>query len=123
MEEEQTVRNTTRSDAEATPEATPSTKNFQDEVRQWFTALSPEDRAAALGFEDKFLMMVARMARIASTTALPSSTASTRNNGKNNSCCDEQGSNPVTISIQEPSPTSLKLPPKPTTDKLFSNGT
>jgi len=75
MAAEQTFRYTKQSDTEETSEAANSAKNFQDEVRQWFTAMSPEERAAAIGFEDDFLIMAALMARITSPVP-PSSTAS-----------------------------------------------
>ena len=100
---------------EPTETTSASTKNFQDEVRQWFTAMSPEERSAALGFEDDFPVLAALIARTASS----GSTSSEGNDDKTNdsSRCEEQRS---TISIQEPIST---LPPKRTTDKLFPNGT
>jgi hypothetical protein len=121
MAAEQTFLNTKQFDTEESTEGatvTTPTKNFQNEVRQWFTALSPEERAAALGFEDDFPVMAALMARIASPAA-PSSTASNNTQNNNNDRCDEQRKNVPSISIP---PTSF-LPPKRTTDKPFSNGT
>jgi hypothetical protein len=124
MAEEQIFLGTKQFDTEETTTAvTTSAKNFQNEVRQWFTAMSPEGRAAALGFEDDFLVMAALMARITSPAA-PSSTASNDSKNNNDDRCDEQRNNLASISIQQQlSPTSLLLPPKRTTDKPFSNGT
>jgi len=117
MAAEQTFLNTKQFDTEESTEAvTTPTKNFQNEVRQWFTALSPEERAAALGFEDDFPVMAALMARIASPAA-PSSTASNDTQNNNDNRCDEQRNNVPSISI----PPTYLLPPKRTTDKPFSN--
>ena len=122
METEQLFRSTGESSAEETTEALISAKNFQDEVRQWFTAMLPEERAAALGFQDDFVVMAAFMARMA---ALSSSTAphKTKNNNDDNDGSDDLRSSFVTIiDQQQPAPTS-RLPPIRTTDKLFTNGT
>ena len=96
--------------------ATASTKNFQNEVRQWFTAMSPEERAAVLGFEDDSLFVAALLSRIAS----PSSTSgSNGNKTSNDGSPDEQRTNNIKI---QHGPTS-SLPPKRTADELFPNGT
>eukprot|EP00535_Pseudo-nitzschia_heimii_P002807 CAMPEP_0197184792 /NCGR_PEP_ID=MMETSP1423-20130617/10594_1 /TAXON_ID=476441 /ORGANISM="Pseudo-nitzschia heimii, Strain UNC1101" /LENGTH=1857 /DNA_ID=CAMNT_0042635697 /DNA_START=86 /DNA_END=5659 /DNA_ORIENTATION=+ len=90
--------------------ANTSTKNFQDEVRQWFTGLSSEERAAALGFEDDYVVAIL-VAHIASQ----SPTSSTAIRETNDVSCEEQ----QVISIQDAQTSSLT--PKRTTDKLFPN--
>ena len=119
MAAEQLCRNTDQFEKEDIAKETTSTKNFQDEVRQWFTAMSPEGRAAVLGFEDLF---IADLMSRGPSSSPPSSTApqGDKNNSDNNR--NEQPSKQVNISIQQPSPTSL-LPPKRTTGELSSNGT
>ena len=106
MASDQIYRNPDQYEKEETIEATASTKNFQNEVRQWFTAMSPEERAAVLGFEDESLIVSALLSRIAG----PSSSSTGSHEKQRN------------ISKQQPAPTS-SLPPKRTTDELFSNGT
>ena len=120
MAAEQIFRNTK---PEEIPDASTSTKNFQDEVRQWFTAMSPEGRAAVLGFEDDSLIIAALMARVESPS-LPSSTTphGNENNSGISSSDKEEPSKQVTISIRQSSPTS-SLPPKRTTNEHFTNGT
>ena len=119
MAAEQIFRNTK---PEEIPDASTSTKNFQDEVRQWFTAMSPEGRAAVLGFEDDSLIIAALMARVESPS-LPSSTTPHGNENNSGISSDkEEPSKQVTISIRQSSPTS-SLPPKRTTNEHFTNGT
>ena len=110
MASDQIYRNADQYEKEETIEATASTKNFQNEVRQWFTAMSPEERAAVLGFEDESLIVSALLSRIAG----PSSSTT----GSHDNIPDRQRN----ISKQQPAPTS-SLPPKRTTDELFPNGT
>ena len=88
-----------------------STKNFQDEVRQWFTALTSEERAAALGFEDDYVLaiLVAHIAR-------QSPTSFTALRETNDVGCEQQAT-----SIQDAQTSSLTL--TRTADKLFPNGT
>lgn len=119
MAAEQTFRNMNQSDTEETTEAIISTKNFQDEVRQWFTALSPVERAAVLGFDDDFLVMAAIMAQTASPTR-SSSSASQESNNNGDERSDERLGNLVTINTEQTTPTSSS-PPKRMTDKLFLN--
>lgn len=109
MASDQIYRNAHQYEKEETIEPTASTKNFQNEVRQWFTAMSPEERAAVLGFEDESLIVSALLSRIAGPS---SSTTGSHGNP------DQQRN----ISKQQPAPTS-SFPPKRTTDELFSNGT
>ncbi len=97
-------------------EATASTKNFQNEVRQWFTAMSPEERAAVLGFEDGSRFVTAVLSQIASPVS--QTKGSNGNKPNNDGSPDEQRSN---ISFQH-APTS-SFPPNRTADELFSNGT
>eukprot|EP00533_Pseudo-nitzschia_delicatissima_P004902 CAMPEP_0116105802 /NCGR_PEP_ID=MMETSP0327-20121206/15254_1 /TAXON_ID=44447 /ORGANISM="Pseudo-nitzschia delicatissima, Strain B596" /LENGTH=1859 /DNA_ID=CAMNT_0003598287 /DNA_START=279 /DNA_END=5858 /DNA_ORIENTATION=- len=97
--------------------ATASTRNFQNEVRQWFTAMSPEERAAVLGFEDDSLFVAALLSRIVSPSS--STTGSNGNKTSNDGSPDEQRTNNISI---EHAPT-YSLPPKRTADELFPNGT
>ena len=112
MVSEQLFRNPDQDEKEAF-EAIASTKNFQNEVRQWFTAMSAEERAAVLGFEDDSLIVAALLSRMAGPSS--SITGSHDNSGRSP---DDQRN----ISMQQIAPTS-SLPPKRTTDELFSNGT
>lgn len=114
---EETFRNPDQYEKEETMEASAScsTKNFQNEVRQWFTAMSPEERSAVLGFEDGSLVVAALLSQIAS----PSSSTHDNKKANNDGIPDELRS--ITISKQQPAPTSLPL--KRTTGELFSNGT
>lgn len=117
MAAEEINRNLEDFEKDDTMVATASTKNFQNEVRQWFTAMSPEERAAVLGFEDDSLFVAALLSRIDSPAS--STTGSNGNKTSNDGSPDEQRTN--NISIQH-APTS-SLPPKRTADELFSNGT
>ena len=110
---------------ESSIEATAVTTNFQDEVRQWFTAMSSEERAAALACEDDGPLM-ALLGRVAPAFS-PSST--TTISSRNNSRREQRSSNNV-VTIKQPAPTSSgdedETPTdsaKRATDKLFSNGT
>ena len=116
MAAEQIYRNPDQYEKEETTmeAAASTTKNFQNELRQWFTAMSPEERASVLGFEDDSLVVAAILSRIAG----PSSTKGSHDNN-NDRNPEDQRSN---ISKQQAAPTS-SLPPKRTTDELFSNGT
>lgn len=111
MAEESSFRTTVDSIIEVI-EPIPSAKNFQDELRQWFTAMSSEGRAAALGFEDKGPMVATLLAKVGGLAR------SCNGNGRT---AEEQ---PVAIHRAAPSsPSSHSLPPKRTTDRLVSNET
>eukprot|EP00531_Pseudo-nitzschia_arenysensis_P014715 CAMPEP_0116140694 /NCGR_PEP_ID=MMETSP0329-20121206/13993_1 /TAXON_ID=697910 /ORGANISM="Pseudo-nitzschia arenysensis, Strain B593" /LENGTH=620 /DNA_ID=CAMNT_0003635843 /DNA_START=270 /DNA_END=2128 /DNA_ORIENTATION=- len=118
MAAEEIFRNPEKYDTEETMEATASTKNFQNEVRQWFTAMSPEERAAVLGFEDDSRFVAAVLSQIASPASKTPGSHGNKPNTNNDGSPDEQRSN---ISIQH-APTS-SFPPNRTTDELFSNET
>lgn len=115
---EDTFRNTEDdSTTDETTEAIASTKNYQDEVRQWFTAMSPEERAAAIGFEDDGPTMGTLLAKVAGIVPSCCSTKSNNNDGNN---CRRGQTNSVS-SNQQLAPTS-SLPPKWTTDRRDFNG-
>eukprot|EP00536_Pseudo-nitzschia_multiseries_P009493 jgi/Psemu1/319653/estExt_fgenesh1_pm.C_2650002 len=120
MTTEQTSRSIEDSTTEETTAAIASTKNFQDEVRQWFTAMSPEERAAALGFEDEGRMMATLSAKVAVPTPRCCSTTFRNNDDDDNN--GRRGETNSGTVIQDSAPT-CSLPPKRTTDKLHFNDT
>ena len=83
VEQEQNNNNNTTTNTLTTTEGTTasssssmeSSRNFQDDVREWFTKINPDERAAALGF---FVdsPMIAILASFSSATTSSSSSSS-----------------------------------------------
>mmetsp|Transcript_20890 Transcript_20890/g.58048 ORF Transcript_20890/g.58048 Transcript_20890/m.58048 type:complete len:1903 (-) Transcript_20890:59-5767(-) len=118
MTTEETSRHIEDSRTDETTAAIASTKNFQDEVRQWFTAMSSEERAAALGFEDEGPLMATLMATVTGRFSSCCSTTSHNNDGNNSRRGRTNSGN-----INQDSAPTCSLPPKRMTDKLNFNDT